>query len=101
MLAISGVINGGPAPSFAITEIQYAPDADPNPTVTLTWRSRPGTTYKAFSSLDLSDWSNELADSLGPETEGIIVDGDLLTMTFPLENGLENDPDVFFRIQEQ
>ena len=29
----------------------------PNPTVTLTWRLRPGTTYKAFSSLDLIDWS--------------------------------------------
>ena len=86
---------------FAITSIEYHPDAEPDPTVTLTWRSRPGTTYKAFSSLDLIDWSNELADSLGPETEGIIVDGELLTMTFPLTDGLENDPDVFFRIQEE
>ena len=80
------------------TAIDYDPDAD---TVTLTWRSRPNTTYKVFASLDLIDWSRELADSLGPETEGIIVDGDLLTMSFPLENGLENDPDVFFRIQEE
>ena len=91
----------GIAAPFAITEIQYAPDAEPDPTVTLTWRSRPGTTYGAFSSLDLSDWSNELADSLGPDTEGIIVDGDLLTMTFPLDNGLENATDLFFRIQEE
>ena len=49
----------------------------------------------------MNDWSNELADSLGPETDGIIVDGDLLTMTFPLENGLENEPDLSFRIQEE
>jgi len=85
-------------PELAITEIQYAPDAD---TVTLTWTSRPCTTYKAFVTLDLIDWSHELANSLGPDTGGIIVDGNLLTMSFTLTDGLEDEPDVFFRIQEE
>ena len=87
-----------PVADLEIAAIDYDPDAD---TVTLTWRSRPNTTYKAFSSLDLSDWTNELADSLGPETEGIIVVGDLLTMSFPLTDGLENATDVFFRLEEE
>ena len=69
--------------------------------MTLTWRSRPGTLYKAFSSPDLSDWSNELADSLGPATGGIIVDGNLLTMSFPLTGQDAAATDLFFRIQEQ
>ena len=69
--------------------------------MTLTWTSRPGKTYKAFSSPDLSDWSNELADSLGPETGGIIVDGNLLTMSFTLTDGLEDEPDLFLRIEEE
>ena len=91
-------ITAGPAAPFAITAIDYDPDAD---TVTLTWRSRPGTLYKAFSSPDLSDWSNELADSLGPATGGIIVDGNLLTMSFPLTGQDAAATDLFFRIQEQ
>ena len=92
----------GPDPPFAITEIEYDPGAEPNPTVTLTWRSRPGVTYKAFVSTDLSNWESELVDSLGPDTEGIIVDGALLTMSFDLtEFGLEGETDLFFRMEEQ
>jgi hypothetical protein len=99
-LQFDGTLVSEPSSSFAITEIDYDPDADP-PTVTLTWRSRPGTTYGAFSSFDLSDWSNEVADSLDADTEGIIVDGNLLTMSFKLEDGLENATDLFLRIQEE
>jgi hypothetical protein len=86
--------------SFAITEIDYDPDADP-PTVTLTWRSRPNTTYGAFSSFDLSDWSNELADSLGINEDENPDDGNHITVTFPLSDGLEDATDLFLRIQEE
>ena len=89
------------ASAFAITEIEYDPAAVPNLTVTLTWRLRPGTTYKAFSSLDLIDWSNELADSLGAADDEIPDDGNHITVTFPLTDGLEDEPHVFFRIQEE
>ena len=104
LIALSEVIGSGTTPAadlFAITEIDYAPDADPNPTMTLTWRSRPNTTYGAFSSLDLSDWSNELADSLGINEDENPNDGNHITVTFPLENGLEDTTDLFLRIEEE
>jgi hypothetical protein len=93
-------VTAGPSSSqpFAITEIDYDPDAD---TVTLTWRSRPGTTYSAFSTIDLSDWSNELADSFGAADDEIPDDGNHITVTFPLTGGLEDEPVVSFRIQEE
>ena len=93
-------VTAGPSSSqpFAITEIDYDPDAD---TVTLTWRSRPGTTYSAFSTIDLSDWSNELADSFGAADDEIPDDGNHITVTFKLENGLEDATDLFLRIQEE
>jgi hypothetical protein len=96
-------VQGIPSSSqpFAITEIAYAPDAEPNPTVTLTWTSQPGATYSAFSSLDLSDWSNELADSLGINEDENPNDGNHITVTFPLSDGLEDATDLFLRIQEE
>ena len=85
--------------TFAITAIDYDPDAD---TVTLTWRSRPNTTYKAFASPDLSDWSNELADSLGINEDDNPDDGNHITVTFDLGDAqIEDEADLFFRIQEE
>ena len=98
--ALSPVIIG-PPPPLAITEIQYDPDAESGPTVTLTWHSLPGTTYKAFVSSDLSDWGFVLADMLGAAHDVIGDDGDHITVTFPLIDGLENVPDLFFRIEEE
>jgi len=91
------LITGGAVP-FVITAVDYDPDAD---TVTLTWRSRPNTSYSAFSSFDLSDWSNELADSLGAAEDENPDDGNHITVTFSLENGLEDATDLFLRIQEE
>ena len=95
-MGLSGVIGSVPAAPFAITEIDYDPDAD-----TVTWRSRPNTTYGAFSSFDLSDWSNELADSLGINEDENPNDGNHITVTFPLSDGLEDATDLFLRIQEE
>ena len=55
---------------FAITEIQYDPDADPNPTVTLTWTSRPGETFIVSYSGDMTNWGGELENEV--EAEEII-----------------------------
>jgi hypothetical protein len=99
---ISGVITGGPAAPFAITEIDYAPDADPNPTVTLTWRSRPNTLYRVMRSTDLSDWTNELVDSIGSEQDENTEDGAHITFSFDLvDEGLDSETDLFFRVEEQ
>jgi hypothetical protein len=64
-------------------------------------RSQSTTTYKAFATLDLSDWSNELADSLGAAADEIADDGNHITVTLKLMFGLEDEPDVLFRIQEE
>ena len=69
--------------------------------MTLTWRSRSNTTYKAFVSSDLSDWGFALADMLGAAHDVIDDDGNHITVTFPLIDGLENVPDLFFRIEEE
>jgi T5SS/PEP-CTERM-associated repeat protein len=94
---------GGSTPApFAITEIDYAPDADPNPTVTLTWRSRPNTLYRVMRSTDLSDWSNELVDSIGSEQDENTEDGAHITFSFDLvDEGLDSETDLYFRIEEQ
>jgi hypothetical protein len=104
-LHIRGVmVTAGPSSSqpFAITEIDYAPDADPNPTVTLTWRSRPNTLYRVMRSTDLSDWSNELVDSIGSEQDENTEDGAHITLSFDLvDEGLDSETDLYFRIEEQ
>ena len=93
--------HAGPTAPFAITDIDYAPDAELKPTVTLTWRARAGTNYSAFASTDLADWSNELADNLSFADDEIPGDGDHITETFVLEFGLEKEGDLFFRIEEE
>ncbi len=85
---------------FAITEIDYAPDADPNPTVTLTWRKTGASSYIARISGNLSDWGVDLDDSITPDRDETPGDADHITVTFPLKDGLENEADLFFRIEE-
>ncbi len=83
---------------FAITDIVYASGTDK---ATLTWRSRPGVFYMAFASPDLADWSLELADSLGSADDEIADDGNHITVTFTLTDGLEELGDLFFRVAEE
>ena len=47
------------------------------------------------------NWSNELADSLGIMEDENPDDGNHITVTLKLENGLEDEPDLSFRIQEE
>jgi sulfatase modifying factor 1 len=93
------LVEPGSAGPFAITAIDYDPDAD---TVTLTWRSRSNTLYRVMRSTDLSDWSNELVDSIGSEQDENTEDGAHITFSFDLvEEGLDSETDLFFRIEEQ
>jgi hypothetical protein len=69
--------------TFAITEIEYDPNAAPNPTVTLTWRNSGAATYIAYLSPDLSDWGEDLDDSISAEDDENTEDSDHITVTFP------------------
>ena len=53
-------------------------------------------------STDLSDWSNELVDSIGSKEDENIEDGNHITYSFDLvDEGLDSETDLFFRIEEQ
>lgn len=87
------------APNFAITEINYAPEAN---TVTLTWTSSPDDSYIAQISNDLTQFDADIGDgitmAIDDEDE---TDGNHLTKTFDLSLfSLENAEKLFFRIME-
>ena len=98
--AIAVEFQGGTAgPSFVITEIIYSPVTDE---VTLTWRSRPDTTYAAKYSTDMTDWGADLDDGITSANDEVLDDGDQITMTFDLGlAGIAAEKDLFFRIEER
>ncbi len=97
-IRLNAFVIGNPADSsFAITDITYDPDAN---TVTLTWRSRPNTTYTAKVSVDMSDWEADLEDSITAANDENLDDGDHITVTFPLTAGLKNETELFFRVEK-
>jgi hypothetical protein len=83
--------------TFAITEIEYDPDAVDGPTVTLTWRNSGAKFYAAFYSLDMTtdSWGADLNDSIAAD------EGDTTTETFDLPESLWAEGAVFFRIEER
>ena len=83
-----------------ITEIVYNSDAEPNPTVTLTWRNSGAATYIAKVSPDMTDWSADLDDGVTDESDENPEDADQITVTFPLEGFQPDTPRLFFRIEE-
>lgn len=85
---------------FGITEITYSSDAQPNPTVTLTWNKTDAASYLCKYSLDLSGWEGELDDSITADRDESPEDADHITVTFPLTGELEGVPDAYFRIEE-
>ena len=96
-LAIIG--STGPSVPFAITELEYDPNGDPGPTVTLTWTKTGAASYSVLYSFDLIDWGADLDDSVLLESDENPEDADQMTVTFPLVGPLENAPGVFFRVE--
>lgn len=89
-----------PSVPFAITGIVYDRNAA---TVTLTWTSRPNTSYIAKFSTSMADgWISDMGDGLTPAIDENPNDGDKITETFDLASfGLQNEANLFFRIEEQ
>jgi hypothetical protein len=62
--------------------------------VTLTWKSRPGQTYRVKYSRDMLDWVPDLADGIPPDP------GDTTTRTIDLsEFELEQEEKLFIRVE--
>ncbi len=79
---------------FTITAVAFSPDGAPEPTVTLTWTSRPGVFYAVRATTDLSEWPIELDDS----AEGA-ADSETTTRTYSV-SGLDKDGKLFLRVEE-
>ncbi len=89
--------SSAPAP-LAITEFEHDTDAH---TVTLTWRKTTATSYILKYSTDMSDWSQDLDDGITAADDENPQDTDHITVTFPLFEALTEEPDLFFRIEEE
>ena len=89
----------GAVSPFVITDFQYAPDAVPNPTVTLTWGNTGAASYAAFFSPDLRNWDGDLDDSILPADDENPGDPDTITVTFELVGPLATAADLFFRVE--
>ena len=89
--------DSAPAP-LAITEFEHDTDAN---TVTLTWRKTTATSYILKYSTDMSDWSQDLDDGITAADDENPQDTDHITVTFPLFETLTEEPDLFFRIEEE
>ena len=94
---VSLEVSGASAP-FAITEIDYDSNAN---SVTLTWRKTGAASYIAKHSVDMTGWGADLADGIDADDDENPGDSEHITVTFPLTDGLENAPDLFFRIEEE
>jgi hypothetical protein len=92
---------GGVSQGLQITGINYAPNADPVPTVTLTWSNTGAATYVAKFSVDMMAWEGDLEDSITAGSDENPDDDGHITVTFPLSSIPENAPAVFFRIEEE
>ena len=82
--------------SFAITDLAYDSDAH---TVALTWQAQSDTTYIARYSTDLLTWRAAHEGDITSADDEILDDGDRITATLPLTDGLENETDLFFRVE--
>ena len=89
--------DSAPAP-LTITKFEHDTDAN---TVTLTWRKTTATSYILKYSTDMSDWSQDLDDGITAADDENPQDTDHITVTFPLFETLTEEPDLFFRIEEE
>lgn len=80
-----------PTSQLTITNISYSADSR---MVTLTWTSSPGEIFAVKYSDDMTNWDNELEDSIDAE------DGSITTMTFDITE-LSADNKLFFRVEKQ
>ena len=75
-----------------ITEITYTPG---DPSVSLTWNSKEGTSYAVRYSRDMVNWDFDLDDA-------VLGTADSTTQTFNLsEFGIEDETKLYFRVEKQ
>jgi len=94
-----GSIIGEATAPFAITEIEYDPDAG---TVTLTWRKTGAASYIAQYSIDMTNWEGDMGDEINEDMDENTGDADHITLTFTLsQSGIDEETELYFRIMEE
>ena len=84
---------------FAITDFNYTPGTG---AVTLTWNSRPTSSYRVVGSTGLTNWNHQFGIGIGVAQDQNPNDGDHITFSFNLTNFLlQNEPRLFFRVEEE
>ena len=84
---------------IAITDFDYAPETG---SVTLTWNSRPTSSYRVVGSTGLIDWNHQFGIGIGVAQDQNLNDGDHITFSFNLTTFLlQNEPRLFFRVEEE
>lgn len=88
-------VEGGPGAAFEIVEFeQVSPGI-----IRLTWTAKANESYNVNFSADLIDWTGELADNITLADDEAAGDGNLLTMTFDLnQSGLGGAERLYFRV---
>lgn len=81
----------GPTAPLAITDIGFSTATKE---LTLTWSSKPATTYAIQYSIDMLDWTQDIDDGV------LADDGESTTRIFDLTGLVEGSSQVFFRVEE-
>ena len=83
---------------LAITDFDYARATG---AVTLTWNSRPTSSYRVVGSTGLTTWNHQFGSGIGVAQDQNASDGDYITYNFNLNSFLlQNEPRLFFRVEE-
>ena len=92
---------------FAITEIDYAPDAEPNPTVTLSWNAQAGAIYTVYYSRDPGNLQEgesgdgDVEDSYEDnDAGGVDLDPEEGKITIEFANPDPDSSDLFFSVHK-
>ena len=84
---------------LAITNFDYARATG---SVSLTWNSRPTTSYRIVGSTGLTTWNHQFGIGIGVAQDQNTSDGDYITFNFNLNSFLlQNEPRLFFRVEEE
>jgi len=81
----------GPSTPLAITDIGFSTATKE---LTLTWSSKPGTTYAIQYTTDMVDWAQDIDDGVLGD------DGESTTRIFDLSGLVDGSTQVFFRVEE-
>lgn len=90
-----GAVPGG---VLAISDLSFNPAINE---VTLTWSKSGASSYVISASTDLSDWDSNVDSGISELEDANPGDAGNITVTLTLPQDLQNQPKLFFRVEEE